>query len=201
MLLDVERTGAGHIVMADSQTGGRGRYGRAWLSPHGGLYATIILIPRPLITIASGLAVSRALDVFDVHTLLKWPNDIEHEGRKLAGVLIERTSEYMLVGIGVNLDAEPLPTATSTHRAGADIRRGDLLLAIWQHLEGGESGGDLLVSYRQRSATLGRRVRVTAENERTIEGLAVDVDEAGHLLVDVGGHIETMVSGSCEHIG
>lgn len=201
MLLDVEHVNVGHIVMADSQTGGRGRYGRSWLSPYGGLYATLILKPRPLISIASGLAVSRALDGFDVHALLKWPNDIEHEGRKLGGILVERTGEVALVGIGVNLDGEPLSSATSTRRAGANVRRGDLLLAIWQHLEGGEPGEDLLASYRKRSATLGRRVRVTVEHQRIIEGLAIDVDEAGRLLVDVGDHIEETSSGSCEHIG
>lgn len=198
-LLGVGRAKTGHIVTADVQTAGRGRYGRSWLSPAGGLYATLILDPRPLIAIACGVAIARALESFDLNVALKWPNDVEHEDRKLAGTLIEAVDDRLLVGIGVNLTEAPLPTATSTQRAGVSIRRGELLLAIWQHLEGGESPDDVLTAYRGRSATIGRRVRVNTDDDRTIEGIAVGIDEEGHLRVETEQGVETVTSGTCEH--
>ena len=200
-LLEYGRARTGHIVVADMQTAGRGRYGREWLSPAGGLYATLILEPRPLISLACGVAIARALEAFDLRVELKWPNDVEHYERKLAGILIEAVDKGLLVGIGINLEKAPLPTATSTKQARAIIRRADLLLGIWQHLQGGAGPVDVLTAYRERSTTIGRRVRVIAGDGRGIEGHAVDVNENGHLLVETESVVETIVSGTCIHLG
>ena len=186
--------------MADVQRAGRGRYGREWSSPKGGLYATVILESRPLVSLAVGLAVAKALEAFDVHAKLKWPNDVEVEGRKLAGTLIEQVGDRLLVGIGVNLDEAPIPKAISTKRIGATVHRAELLLGIWQHLQGGGEYDDLLDSYRGRSSTLGRRVRVTEDGGRVTEGVAMDIDEDGHLLVETEHRVEGIASGTCVHL-
>lgn len=113
---DLAREGAPEwaVVLADEQTGGRGREGRSWSSPAGGLYLSVLLRPRQpavgLIPLAAGLAVADALAENGAHALLKWPNDVVAEGRKLAGILSEASTgasglEWVVVGIGVNVAA------------------------------------------------------------------------------------------------
>ncbi|MBU0595088.1 biotin--[acetyl-CoA-carboxylase] ligase [Candidatus Bipolaricaulota bacterium] len=199
-LLRIGRAKTGHIVTADVQAAGRGRYGRSWLSPAGGLYATLILEQRPLISLACGVAIARAFESFELAVALKWPNDVEHDGRKLAGTLIETVDDRLLVGIGVNLLEAPLSTSTSAQKVGVNVRRGDLLLAIWQHLQGGNEPGEVLTAYRERSATIGRRVRVTSDEQRAVEGIAIDIDENGQLRVQTEGGVEIIASGTCVHL-
>jgi len=126
---ELARQGASHgaIVLADEQTGGRGREGRSWSSPPGGLYLSVLLRPvqvaAGLLPLAAGLAVAEAVAAeAGVTAELKWPNDVVASGRKLAGVLSEASTggsglEWVVVGIGVNV-ASVLPedlraTATS----------------------------------------------------------------------------------------
>ena len=116
------------VVLADEQTGGRGRQGRVWASPPGGLYLSVLLRPRfeaiGLIPLAAGVALVEALREHGVAAELKWPNDAIAGGRKLAGILAEASSaggrlEWVVLGLGINLEgAAGLPagvreTATS----------------------------------------------------------------------------------------
>lgn len=107
-------------VLADEQTGGRGREGRRWTSPPGGLYLSVLLRPAfvavGLLPLAAGVAAAEAAGEFGVRAELKWPNDVLAGGRKLAGVLAEAASgprgvEWVSLGIGVNvrLSAAALP--------------------------------------------------------------------------------------------
>lgn len=100
---------AGTVVMAESQTAGRGRYGRTWQSPKGNLYMSLVLpdlgkenMALPFLT---AVAVADSLPGFDV--TLKWPNDILLRGKKLAGILIEKSGDKVVVGIGVNVMTSP----------------------------------------------------------------------------------------------
>ncbi|OFV87657.1 MAG: biotin--[acetyl-CoA-carboxylase] ligase, partial [Acidobacteria bacterium RBG_16_70_10] len=102
-------------VIADTQAAGRGRWGRTWASPPGGLYLSTLLRPPPeavgLLPLVAGVAVAEALSEWGVSTELKWPNDVLARGRKLAGVLGEASSsasgvEWVALGIGVNVGAE-----------------------------------------------------------------------------------------------
>ncbi|MCK5828204.1 biotin--[acetyl-CoA-carboxylase] ligase, partial [Candidatus Bipolaricaulota bacterium] len=102
----------GDAVVADEQTTGQGRFGRSWISPRGGLYATIILPSGPLLSLKAGLALVRALRRAGVSAGLKWPNDVLVEDRKIAGVLVEAAEEHSLVGIGLNLISSPLDSST-----------------------------------------------------------------------------------------
>ena len=99
------------IVIALTQTAGRGRAARTWVSPAGsGIYLSwsldLELPERQLsaLPLAVGIAVSRALSTFGVESKLKWPNDVIVDGRKAAGILLER-GKYVVIGIGLNLDA------------------------------------------------------------------------------------------------
>jgi BirA family biotin operon repressor/biotin-[acetyl-CoA-carboxylase] ligase len=178
---DAARAGAadGLVVGADHQTAGRGRRGRTWESPAGsGLLVSLVLRPvPPLVTLAAGLAAAEACEqVAGVATTLKWPNDVLLDGRKVGGILSELVGDAAVVGLGLNLTWAPAGAAW----LGPDVDRDELLAA---YLAGLDQPADVLARYRQRCATIGRRVRVELPGE-TVEGVAEAVDDEGRLVVD-----------------
>ncbi len=218
------RSGApeGFAVLANRQTAGRGRRGRAWASPPGvGLYTSVLLRPLqppgwiPLLTLVAGLAVSEAIrEVAGLEPLLKWPNDLLVHGRKVAGILTEMASldarvSYLAVGMGVNvnhgerdLPEDLLPVATSLRLAsGRTIPRCDLAAALYNSMDRWyqvfrEGNCERILAHgRQRSATLGQSVDVLAGEERW-RGRAVDLDADGALLVqEEGGAVRRVQAG------
>jgi BirA family biotin operon repressor/biotin-[acetyl-CoA-carboxylase] ligase len=201
---EAERGGpVGTAVLAEEQTAGRGRLGRAWVSPAGkNIYVTLVMRPPApklrVLSIVSPLAIAEALEGIGLAPRLKWPNDVLVGGRKIAGILIETelsgdAVKYALVGIGlnVNFDVEAVPEiatiATSVRRElGRDASREELLAALLNAFEARyeQALGDDAVfqAWRSRLETLGRRVRATL-GERVEEGVAEDVDAEGNLLV------------------
>jgi BirA family biotin operon repressor/biotin-[acetyl-CoA-carboxylase] ligase len=99
----------GTVVMAETQTAGRGRYGRTWQSPKGNLYMSLVLPDMgkntPYIAFLTAVAVADSLPDFNVS--LKWPNDVLLDGKKLAGILVEKVGDKVIVGIGVNIISNP----------------------------------------------------------------------------------------------
>jgi BirA family biotin operon repressor/biotin-[acetyl-CoA-carboxylase] ligase len=178
---DLVRGGAadGLVVGADHQTAGRGRRGRSWESrPGSSLLVSVVLRPvPPLVTLAAGVAAAEACEaVAGVAVDLKWPNDVLVDGAKLGGILSELVGDAAVVGLGLNLGWAP-PGAAAL---GPAVER-DELLAAW--LTALDAPHDWLARYRERCATLGRRVRVELPGG-SVEGVADDVDDDGRLLVD-----------------
>jgi BirA family biotin operon repressor/biotin-[acetyl-CoA-carboxylase] ligase len=203
----------GFTVVADEQTDGRGRLGRAWVSPYGaGIAMSVVL--RPIvpeaawgwIPLATGVAVVEALAAQGVTARLKWPNDVVVEGeardgspgpRKLGGLLAERTGAAVVTGIGVNIDLTPdeapVPRATSTRIEGHDVSREllvvEVLLALrrhyvtWQLTGGDAERSGLAATYRDACLTLGRSVRVHLPAGAVLDGVAEGVDGRGCLQV------------------
>jgi BirA family biotin operon repressor/biotin-[acetyl-CoA-carboxylase] ligase len=199
----------GALVLAESQNAGRGRAGRAWVSPPDvNLYITLILFP-PLqhlrsLAYVTPLAVARALETFTaqkgvpVEAEIKWPNDVLVGGKKLAGVLIEtehapeRVVALVGVGVNVNLEAsrieEVAGIATSLKEAtGVEMPREELLAVICNEFEplyeeALAGSREPFETWKQRLMTLGREVSVTAP-DTSFEGRAVDVEEDGALVV------------------
>jgi BirA family biotin operon repressor/biotin-[acetyl-CoA-carboxylase] ligase len=171
----------GDIVVADHQTGGRGRLGRRWEAPRGtALLASFVLQVHPLASLAAGVA---TVDAVGRGARLKWPNDVLLDGRKLAGILVEMDGRRCVVGIGVNLTWAP-PGA-----AMLDVPRDELLerlrglLARWFSAPGAE----VLEAWRERSDTIGRLVRVELAGQ-AIEGVAEALGDDGSLIVDGRAH-------------
>lgn len=213
------------VVLAERQTGGRGRLDRDWASPAGGVWMSVLFRPdvpparAPLLTLASAVATARAVDgvagTADRETSigLKWPNDvlaIDKEGveRKLAGILTEMAGEtdavsWVVVGIGLNanVDAAALPEgATSIRGLYRDVDRGRLVATLLREFDALRSSPDaILAAWRERSLTLGRRVRVET-GEETIVGEAVRVEPPGALLVDTGSEVVRVHAGDCDHL-
>jgi len=191
----------GHAVVADQQTDGRGRFGRSWISPRGGLYVTFILPADPSISLKAGLALVRALRAVSIPAGLKWPNDVLVDGLKIAGVLTEADGPYALVGIGLNLTQAPLGTATCVSRFTDTVDRDGWVRSIVRELAVTAEGGLDLDAYRTACLTLGQRVRLEAvAGCCPVEGVAVDVDDKGRLVVMTVDGGRTVSSGECFHL-
>ena len=179
----------GSIVIADHQTAGRGRHERRWEAPPGtALLASFVLAPRPLLSLAAGVAAAEACGP---EVRLKWPNDLLLDGRKLGGILVEATPRKAVVGIGVNLAWAPEGAAR------LDVPRDELLERLRAKMQKWSGAGDeqVLDRWRELSATLGRRVRVDVSG-RVTEGVAKDVGPQGELIVDG----VPFVAGSVTHL-
>jgi len=179
----------GTLVTADEQTAGRGRQGRAWIAPPGSAVLMSVVLRRfgEMLPLAAGVAVCEALPV---PALVKWPNDVWVEGRKVAGVLVEGRplEEWAVLGIGVNVGVSEFPaelreSATSLRREGLDIGNEELLGSLLVSLERwlGRSAGEVLAAWRSIDALRGETVHWAAGS-----GQAAGINNAGALLVDTG---------------
>ncbi len=192
----------GTVVLVDEQDSGRGRWGRRWVSPPGGLYASVLLPAEPLLPLRLGIAVVLALEKMGVPATLKWPNDVLVGERKIAGVLIDVVADVAIAGIGVNLSAVSVPGATSVgQESSCAIARDDLLDLILTCLPW-DASERVLARYVTRCSTIGRIVRVESGRgpDEAVVGRAHGVDSSGRLLVDVGGSLHAVASGDCTHL-
>ena len=204
------RSGAinGTVVVADEQKRGRGRLGRSWHSPAGcGLWFSILLRPdlslpdSSTISLASALAVAETLvEEFGIRAEIKWPNDVVVNGRKICGILTEAECvgervEFVVVGIGINVlntkdDFPPeITSATSVMiESGVRASRGRLLSRVLEKFEREYMRlcNDGFSSIRPRligiTTVLGKMVRIRS-GSKEIEGMALDIDHSGSLLV------------------
>jgi BirA family biotin operon repressor/biotin-[acetyl-CoA-carboxylase] ligase len=185
-----------HAVVATEQRRGRGRHGRRWLSPPGGLYVSLLLAPDPLLFARLGLSVAEVIEGLGVDAELLWPNDVAIRGRKLAGLLIEVTRGCAVAGIGINVQRTPLTAAACLMEGTGDpVDLHDLLRRLLHRVDVCPDAG-ALDGYRERCATLGQTIRLESCGEQgggCIEGMAVDIDEDGRLVVE-GRHGRRAVS-------
>jgi BirA family biotin operon repressor/biotin-[acetyl-CoA-carboxylase] ligase len=206
----------GTVVLAEEQSAGRGRFGRAWVSPAGkNLYLTVILRPTVerlrQLGIVVPLAVSLAIDeTVRLQPQIKWPNDVLLSGRKVCGILIETEfsgsdPRYALIGPGINVNFDIDPTseiagiATSLKQElNAEASRESLLAAFLNHLEALYTAPDpraVHEAWKSRLETLGREVTLTFRDE-TFQGLAEDVDDEGNLVLKLkDGTMKTFEAG------
>jgi len=216
----------GLIVMARSQTAGRGRKNRLWLSPIGGLYFSILLKPRlgfenaPLLGLLSACAVARSLVALGIKNVrLKWPNDVLVEERKIAGILSEAVSigdenVGVVVGIGVNQncpvsDMPPglqWPITSIIDEVGEETSIEALLCSIVNEIDAllklveyDSSFVKVLDEWRETSSTLGARVRIY-ENDTTIEGIAIDIGVDGALIVETESDVVNVLLGDVSYL-
>jgi len=196
---DLAKAGASvGIVVANEQLAGQGTHGRSWQAVAGSsLLASWITRPAPrapaLFAALAGVAVARALDSLGAEgARLKWPNDVELEGKKLAGVLAHATSDggggVLVLGIGVNVHQRPrdLPdeiaeTATSLAIAGHPVDRLALLARLTGELDRLQAAGELErahAEWTERCSVLGRPVVVRVEGRSPIAGTATAINDA-----------------------
>jgi len=193
----------GTAVVADEQTGGRGRVKRLWLSPQGSIAISIILYPGvinlPYLIMLASLAVASSIEaVTGLKPSIKWPNDVLVNGKKACGILIENKVKgkdvlCAIIGIGINVNFRPAdfdgipPTATSlAGESGGYVSRLDLIRRLLVETEGLylrlPDAESIYRGWRSRLETLGRKVQVKS-GKTTLEGIAESVAGDGSLLL------------------
>jgi BirA family transcriptional regulator, biotin operon repressor / biotin---[acetyl-CoA-carboxylase] ligase len=204
-------------ITSKTQTQGRGRSGRAWISPPGNLYATLLLTEPCAPAVAPQLAFVAGLAIYDVvaecapqlasQLALKWPNDLLLAGQKLAGILIESETSPVLqvaIGVGVNCGSHPADTlypATDLAAHGATVSP-DILFRALSHAmqrrlaqwDAGEAFAQIRADWLARAAGLGETINVRLP-EREFSGRFEGLDEAGRLLVQESGRLTTVTAG------
>lgn len=197
----------GTVVIADSQTGGRGRLGRSFFSPeHSGVYMTVILRPEcaperaGLLTSLAAVAAARAVEkVSGADVKIKWVNDLYLNDKKICGILTEAglgleagRLEYAVVGIGINVNKMPFPLelqeiATSVgNETGTEPDRNRLIAEILNELEtlyDDLETGSFLAESRRRSNVIGRDVTVV-EGGKQYSARVLDIDNQGRLVIE-----------------
>lgn len=215
----------GTLIIAERQSEGRGRMGKEWYSPHGGIWLSIILKPDISpehiyrLTLVAGVSVAEALAGMGIAAQIKWPNDILINEKKVCGILTEVDAEmdvvnFVIVGIGINanIELDMLPPLLGIHstslknEVGSDINR---VMLVQRLLERFEQDYRLFISgdfdsiirrWKEHSATLNRQVRIVTRF-RTIEGEAVGIDHDGALVVErEDGTLEREITGTCVHL-
>ena len=227
-LLAEARAGAaeGLVLVAETQTAGRGRLGRSWSSPpRAALACSVLLRPvavapaaRAWLPLLTGIAVAAALRAeAGVTATLKWPNDVLVDGRKIAGILAEAHGDAIVAGVGLNVTltrAElPVPTATSLlledaacldrgAAAGRHAHRaGQPLHGVGRRpRRGPDPARPLRAEYLRWCVTVGREVRVELPGRPQLAGTATDVDETGRLAVRTGPGTTLVGAGDVVHV-
>jgi BirA family biotin operon repressor/biotin-[acetyl-CoA-carboxylase] ligase len=213
----------GTIVVAGVQEGGRGRLGRHWGSPRGGLWMSLVLRPSLVVGLASRITQTAAVGVagalweIGVEARIKWPNDLLVGGKKLCGILAESgvgpdgRLDYAVLGIGVNANLDPADlgvtdreVTTIRYELGRDVDLLLLLRAVLSNLDAAlgrlEDFETVLDEWRNLNCTLGERVRVRRFGE-TLEGRAVDLTPEGALLLAAPDGTVELFEGEIEQLG
>ncbi|MCI8296212.1 MAG: biotin--[acetyl-CoA-carboxylase] ligase [Lachnospiraceae bacterium] len=210
----------GTLVVAETQTAGKGRRGRSWSSPAGSsIYMSLLLRPdippysASMITLVAGMAVSQAVrEMTGLPAQIKWPNDVVVDGRKICGILTEMSTEmesihYIVTGIGINVNQHDFPeeimaTATSLRiEAARKISRSALIACTMERFEAcydrfldTEDLSLLKDGYQAMLANLDREVQVL-DPAGAYKGICRGIDETGRLLVDTQEGMKAVLSG------
>ena len=214
----------GSVVLSEKQTEARGRSGKAWASPIGGIWLSIIVKPKvdysklPLITIATGVAVAKAIEKTGIKNAeIKWPNDILIHDKKVCGILTEAVTQFntidsVIIGVGIdaNIDITDFPeelqdgTTTLADELG---RKEDENVLIKLFLEEFEKIGEqfnngeyeeILKEWRKRSYSIGKIVEVREPFNKNYDAYVIGIGKEGALIVEkIDGTLEKVISGEC----
>jgi len=219
----------GTVIIAAKQTGGKGRSGRKWISPKGGIWLSIILHPKfdisitTLFPIASALALSNALEkTLKISPELKWPNDLTIKGKKVAGMLVDaslesNTIENLVLGVGINFDIDVKQIektlkgssnfygVTSLSEQKKKIKPIQLVQTFLVEFEkiyellNTKQTKKIISEWTKRSSTIGKNVELDTIDGK-IKGKAIKIDEDGALVVSDNGKINRIIAGDIIHL-
>jgi BirA family biotin operon repressor/biotin-[acetyl-CoA-carboxylase] ligase len=220
-------TGApeGLVVVAEVQTEGRGRAGHKWDSPAGGLWFSVLLRPTfspasaPAISLLAGVAVAKALrDLHFINAMVKWPNDVLVDGKKLCGILCEASLqgdkiEYVVVGVGMDvnndasklaLEAGAIPPTSVRDALGKEVDLPQLLAYVLLEMEklyhrSKVGFGPIIDEWTALSDTIGKHVEISDDSGK-FKGTARRVTPEGALIVDSGKEEKVVTAGDLRYV-
>lgn len=214
----------GSVVISEKQTDAKGRSGKTWESPLGGIWLSIILQPHvdysklPLITLATGMAVAKAMEKIGIKSAeIKWPNDIIINNKKVCGILTEAVTQFntiknVIIGVGIdaNVDITGFPedlkegTTTIKEELGRKENENTLIRLFLEEFEkiaelfNHEGFEEILKEWRKRSYTIGKIVEVREPFNKYYDGYVVGISKEGALIVEkIDGTLEKVISGEC----
>ncbi len=200
----------GTVFVADWQKEGKGRKGRRWESQEGGLYFSFVICEEDFrnylqLPLVAGLAISDFLDSIGLRTTIKWPNDVYTKGRKIAGILVEKSKEKIVVGIGLNVNQKEFPedlkkNAISIFQIkGREENRLDILTGLLDFIE------SFLEEYRERGfSNLAGRINdklifkeeeVIVLSEKPEVGILKGINDKGFLILQTSEGEKEITSG------
>lgn len=212
----------GSVVISEKQTDAKGRSGKTWESPLGGIWLSIILQPHvdysklPLITLATGVAVAKAMEKIGIKSAeIKWPNDIIINNKKVCGILTEAVTQFntiknVIIGVGIdaNVDITGFPedlkegTTTIKEELGRKENENTLIRLFLEEFEkiaelfNHEGFEEILKEWRKRSYTIGKIVEVREPFNKYYDGYVVGISKEGALIVEkIDGTLEKVISG------
>jgi BirA family biotin operon repressor/biotin-[acetyl-CoA-carboxylase] ligase len=219
----------GTIIIAEKQTGGKGRSGRKWISPKGGIWISIILQPKfdisiiTLFPIAASLALSYAIEkTCKMSPELKWPNDLTIKGKKLAGMLVDASFESnriesLVLGVGINFNVnvkeiEKILKNTPNYYGVASLNKQKnkttaikLIQSFLLELEkiyellNTKQTKKIISEWTKRSSTIGKNVEIDTINGK-IKGEAIKIDYNGALLIRNKDKTDKIITGDIVHL-
>ncbi|MDH3656712.1 MAG: biotin--[acetyl-CoA-carboxylase] ligase [Nitrosopumilus sp.] len=219
----------GAVIVAAQQTGGRGRSGRKWISPKGGIWFSVILQPKfdisitTLFPIASALALSNAIEkTFKISPELKWPNDLTIKGKKIAGMLVDvslesNRIENMVLGVGINFnvdvkqiektlkDTPNFYGIESLNQQKKNVKPVQLVQTFLVELEkiyellNAKHTKKIILEWTKRSSTIGKNVELETIDGK-IKGKAIKIDDDGALIISDNGKTNKIISGDIIHL-
>ena len=211
----------GTVLISEIQTKARGRLGKKWESPEGGIWMSLILRPKVpparigLITIATGVAIAKSIRSLGLDAKIKWPNDVLIHGDKISGVLTEVNAtfneiDWVVVGIGIdsNLKLEDFPedirvgTTTLNEELPTDIDENELIAIflgefekVYKLYKDSEIEA-ILKDWRDLSDTIGKYVNITQTGGKITQGYVVGINNEGSLIIEKqDGSLEKIISG------
>jgi len=181
------------IIIAKEQTEGKGRYGRRFLSPEGGLYLSFVIeLDFPSLNIVAPLGIAESLSRIGIETKILWPNDIIYKGKKIGGVIIERIDKKIIIGIGINCNnriddfdeylRENITTIYEIKKEKIDIEELGISIVeqILYLMKDYEFLKDL---YERRMEGIGKKVKIIKDDGEEIKGIIKGINENGELIL------------------
>lgn len=214
----------GCVILSEKQSDAKGRFGKHWESPLGGIWLSLILTPKvdhskiPLMTIATGVAVVKTLEKIGIENPeIKWPNDVMINGKKVSGILTEaitkfNTIEHVIIGVGIdaNFDIDVLPeelkegTTTLGKELGHKVDENEVIRIFLEEAESigilfNEGGYEaILKEWRKHSYSIGKIVEVKEPFGKPYDAYVLGISREGALVVEkIDGTLEKVISGEC----
>lgn len=214
----------GTVIISEKQSGAKGRLGKSWESPLGGIWLSLVVKPNvdhskiPMITLATGVAVVKTLERIGIENAeIKWPNDVMINDKKVCGILTEAITKFnsiesVIIGVGidanfdVNVLSEELQEGTTTLdiELGHRVNENEIIRFFLEEFERigilFEEGGfeRILKEWRKYSYSIGKIVEVREPFSKSYDGYVLGISREGALVVEkIDGTLEKVISGEC----